>query len=77
MPANSGSGTSHLKKHAEKVCSGRHLRLGAGQRKLKVIKEDDGINTLEVKATHEDTFDQEFSRKELFGMVVMLSLIHI
>jgi len=38
MSANYGSGTSHLKKHAKKVCLGRRLRLEASQRKLKVRK---------------------------------------
>lgn len=67
------NGTSHLLKHAKKVCPGRHLRLGVkGQTQLKVKSEVDGTTTLELKEKEKDRkFDQEFSRRELATMVVI------
>lgn len=66
------NGTSHLLKHARKVCPGKHLRLGVGQTQLKVKTEIDGSTTLELKEKEKDKkFDQDNSRKELVSMVVI------
>ena len=70
LSAAVGSGTSHLLKHARKVCPGRHLRLAPSQTQLKVKTKKDGSTILELKAKDKE-FDQEFSRKELVNMAVM------
>lgn len=43
------SGTSHLLKHANKTCSGRHFKLAAGQSQLKIKSELDGTSALAIK----------------------------
>ena len=66
------SGTSHLLKHAKKVCSGRHLNLARGQTTLRVKKECDGSSSLEFSGKSKlKEFDQDFSRRELVSMVII------
>lgn len=43
------SGTSHLLKHAKNSCSGKYLKLAAGQSQLKIKTEVDGTTSLTVK----------------------------
>lgn len=72
LSAGSVTGTSHLLKHAKKVCSGRHLVLASGQTQLKLKTEVDGSSTLEFKSKDkEKEFNHDSSRKELINMVVM------
>ncbi|KAK4345246.1 hypothetical protein RND71_035422 [Anisodus tanguticus] len=70
---NGANGTSHLLKHSKKTCPGKHLRIGvSGQTQLKVKTEADGSTTLELKEKgKEKKFDQDFSMRELVGMVVI------
>ncbi|XP_057793338.1 zinc finger BED domain-containing protein DAYSLEEPER-like [Salvia miltiorrhiza] len=66
------TGTSHLLKHAKKVCSGKHLRVGVGQTQLKIKTEADGCTILELKEKEKPAnFDQDVSRKELISMIVI------
>ncbi|XP_021741913.1 zinc finger BED domain-containing protein RICESLEEPER 2-like [Chenopodium quinoa] len=69
---NGNNGTSHLRKHALKSCSGKHLKLAAGQSQLKVKTEVDGTTSLSLKEKKKKvTFDQDVSRRELVKMVVI------
>ncbi|XP_048226845.1 zinc finger BED domain-containing protein DAYSLEEPER-like [Ricinus communis] len=66
------NGTSHLLKHAKKICSGRHLKLPSGQLQLKIKTEVDGTTSLTVKEKQKKViFDQDVSRRELVRMVLI------
>ena len=69
---NGKNGTSHLLKHANNSCSGKHLKLAAGQSQLKIKTELDGTTSLTVKEKQKKViFDQDVSRRELVKMVVI------